>query len=395
MDFLISVYIPRNTEGSGIFSIIMVMFFIFMSLLVGEGEQKPIDAEDEEVLDKKICFERLERIFFVIKTSKKIDELKKTRYLMTDGIYQKIKVDIEKLKKVYLANNIVILGKKILKMEEDYNYHIVYVEFIYKILSPNKISENHKEIWSFIKSKDSIDRKELLDKKCPHCENELEAEISIAKCSKCNTFINTGEYGWILSDIEESEQPYIDTKIKFNRKKKIRKHFGNEINFSFQSIEDKVKNGVIQIDNRLTLEELYSIKNFTTGKAYNKISNINKTYVFEEYSAFIKGTKSPILNGYKIYEDKKNFYLNYTITRRYKKENIEKNSKKKIEEKLCLIKLVKSKNEKKKKGDMYANQCPNCGKEFDNLSLKCSYCGEHGANPRYDWIIYDIEGLIE
>lgn len=284
-------------------------------------------------------------------------------------------------------------------MEIDGAYDIVHVEIIAKMsdgfyceldkkLNRNS-NETFSEYWSFIR-KCSSKQNSSINKKCPNCGAIIENvnNIEIAQCTYCQSILNTSDYDWILSEIT---QDYKDIKLGINNRYSI---YNKNMNFSKQLLEDKVSNGVVQIDKSIALNIPYLAKRFVSDKVYKSILKGTKNYFFNTY--YIEYCTLVSIDSKK---DKDYYYAKVKISRNYERAEIEKGNlvylDNKVKNKISTVYLKKSKKDYNIKGDIYANQCPNCGGNLlDTIDTHCSYCNVIIAEPKYDWIIYDMNGFI-
>lgn len=393
--------------------IVVAVFAIWLVSLTKKSEENIKVAEEikDKLKDfnKKEFLKRVEETFVRIQRGWEAQSLIGVRNLISDGVYQKFNTQIlmmKSLKQYNIIEYLRVMDTKIVGIEVDGAYDIVHVEikasinekFVSMIDSSlnENIEETFKEYWSFIRKK-SHSNGNLLDSNiCPSCGAQLEdvEDIEVAKCQYCNSILNTGEYDWVLSEITQRS---IDISIGMNRRKelteKFQEMFGRGVDFSKQLLEDKVSNGVVQIDKAIALNKPYLAKRFVTDEIYEQIATNKEGYIFNRYYTTDCGL-------YVIDEDKENYYVKVNVEREYQRVRLIDNKIVPIDtdfkKKTARVKLMKKKEESEIKGSIYANQCAVCGGALeDTIDTHCPYCGEVIADPRYDWIIYEIEGLIE
>lgn len=342
-------------------------------------------------------------------------DLSKYRAMISDGVYKRFETQLKIMDYLYLHNDLIDLrieDIKISEIKQDGNYIKIDVLFFCDIIENKysdkfkflneKISEYFVEQWSFIKKIGITDSGEKIDN-CPNCGSTVDFNNrESVNCDSCKTIINNGDYHWVLSEITnlDSLRRYrtpFSTYLQPEDNKVLKNIYETYQDFSVQSIEDKVSNGFTQILDSVITKKYKKARGFMTEKAFNQIKKINLNGYF--YDFFYNEV---VL--YRLREDENYYRLSVAVNfcystievidgdilDKYKKSSEELFDN--LQNQTYVVELIRSKNNSSSKGNIYTHNCPTCGAHQDEvLEPICKYCDSPINDPKYDWVIDNIE----
>ncbi len=142
----------------------------------------------------------------------------KARPLETDNLFHNHLYWINRYKEERIRNvleNIRILKIELVKIMSDKYYHAFTVRIKadmkdYTVTYKGKIlggdlkrPRPFTEYWTFIR-RDGAEQRTTPEKQCPNCGNSLKVGM-MGKCEHCGTKLTSGEFGWVLSMIQQDE----------------------------------------------------------------------------------------------------------------------------------------------------------------------------------------------
>lgn len=159
-------------------------------------------------------------------------KLSSVRACMTDGVYERLSVQVGFLKKRKIADRIRLEGDlevRIVHFQEGTIRHNVTVRIsgvlkdedidlrTGKSIREREVTGPFVEYWTFMKSGEFGPGKQkgLLEGNCPACGGMLQPNGS-AKCDKCGAWIRAGIHDWVLVEItmEEEWRPWVASEIE-------------------------------------------------------------------------------------------------------------------------------------------------------------------------------------
>ena len=242
-------------------------------------------------------------------------------------------------------------------------------------------NERFIEYWSFIRRRDHKPGKDIYHSNlCPQCNAPLDPKMMAdARCNYCGSYINNGEFDWVLSEITQENDYSQSAPAVLSADPSAA-----DPTFSVQMLEDKASNAFTQILIASATGDAKALRRFSTDEEFEKLrSNIasektifNRLFlnsvvtrqVSAENGMFsatvdIRYTFSQITNG----EDGGEMVLDQTMT------------------------LVHRPSSNVAKGSIYANACPTCGApQKDSLSHVCAYCGAIMNDITREWLVGDL-----
>ena len=405
-----------DASGFIIFFIIAIVVVIFLmnkrrggeSLNNGLYNDEPQSPSPSSIgknnLDPVQSTEILKKInlaFFTIQQSWSEKKLDSMRRFITDGVYQRYNAQFTMMNLLDQTNrmsNVQIQNIQLAGPISDGNYEIIearisayaedqFVSPKYPNLNSPGGAESFVEYWSFIRRKDYKKGHDIFNSElCPNCSAPLQSKlVESAQCPYCSTYLNNGEYDWVLAEITQ-EDDYTSTSSS-PLPSKITEQLPD---FSRQLVEDRASNAFMQIliacaekneaplarfsttPALFELKKIMSASNFYYDRLF--LNSVDATHAFvEENSCFV---------DVEIFYSFRRVQLQDQRARLLDSEIITKSMK--------LI-LVRELGTNKSLGSIYANTCSHCGaSQKDSLSSICAYCNQPLNDPKTEWLVDKI-----
>lgn len=324
------------------------------------------------------------------------------RRFISDGVYQRFNAQFTMMNLSHQKNPISrlqIIDMKIASKWSDGAYDVVDVkikayaedQFVSdkfpELNSPGN-AESFVEYWSFIRRKDFEKGHNIFKADtCPKCSAPMTAKLmESAQCPYCQTYINNGEYDWVLAEIVQ-EADYIPTE---NSSRVPSKVYEVMPDFSRKVIEDKASNAFMQIMIASATNSPEPLSKFTTKELYQKLFNVTSKTNFLFDRLYLNE-----VNLEKVSVDNDFYRVRLSVKFTFRRIQIHENqlniidSDQHTENKNVV--MLKSKNSQPAKGTIYANTCPTCGApQKDNLNYVCAYCGQAMNDSTLDWIVEEL-----
>ncbi|GAB4278757.1 MAG: hypothetical protein Kow0068_02530 [Marinilabiliales bacterium] len=360
--------------------------------------------------------EKVKTAFIELQKAWASKDMSKVRHYISDGMYQRLNTQfkmmdllsqINKLEKIEVKNVVID------RIDSDGQFDIIHVA-VHAFMNDRFISEKYPslnsggpesfvEYWSFMKKRGAQEKDIFSTNNCPNCGGELPKKAGeVAKCEFCGTYINSGEYDWVLAEITQADD-YISANPEVvkagNLKEQVMKLVGENEDFAVQLIEDKTSNAYLQIQTARVYKDPKLIRRFVTDSAFEKIKNIIETEQSFIYNRLYLNDVSLI----GIMQENNKNVLMVSIKSSYQRVAINEKNNKKVSlidsvvmSKTEVILLERDINASKQKGSLYAHSCPSCGGPTgDTLNLKCQYCGAELNSSSQEWIVRDLMSLHE
>jgi predicted lipid-binding transport protein (Tim44 family) len=341
-------------------------------------------------------------------------DIQSVRRFISDGVYQRFNTQLKMmavLKQKDIISNIAVENTYIDRSETDGAYDILHVgiragmsdQFVCATMpelnSPGGY-ESFTEYWSFIRKRGK-ERKDIYStNNCPNCAAALPEKMGDSgRCQYCGTFVNSGEYDWVLAEITQQDDYLYSafaSKKTSNLSEKIKELIGENADFAVEEIEDKASNGYLQILTAITLQDPSIMRRFVTDNAFNKLSSrmndeniyYNRLYLNDvsligvrqenDKNILLVGVKSTYQRVKLVSENKAAFIDPAMMT---KKE---------------VIVMERNIQTETSKGSLYAHLCSTCGAPLkDSLDVSCPYCSAVLNSSKNEWIISDIFSTAE
>ncbi|HWU44980.1 MAG TPA: TIM44-like domain-containing protein, partial [Bdellovibrio sp.] len=160
--------------------------------------------------------------FMLIQQAWSQKRLDMMRRFITDGVYQRFNAQMTMMKILTQTNtisNVHIQRMNIAKSYQEGGYDCIDLriqavatdQFVcekYSNLRSPGGTESFVEYWSFIRRHDHKKGFDIYHSEtCPQCSAPLSGKLmENARCPYCSTYLNSGEYDWVLSEITQSDQ---------------------------------------------------------------------------------------------------------------------------------------------------------------------------------------------
>jgi hypothetical protein len=341
-------------------------------------------------------------------------DIQSVRRFISDGVYQRFNTQLKMmavLKQRDIISDIAVNEVYIDRTETDGAYDIIHAgikagmsdQFVCETMpeldSPGGY-EGFTEFWSFIRKRGKGKKDIYSTNNCPNCSAALPENMGDSgRCQYCGTFVNSGEYDWILAEITQ-EDDYLysafASRKTANLSTKVKELIGENKDFAVQEIEDKASNGYLQVLTAVAIQDPSIMRRFVTDTAFNKFMNqMNNENIFysrlylndvsligirqeNNKNILLVGIKSTCQRVKLLPEDKAVFIDPAMVS---KKE---------------VVVMERSVQTETSKGSLYAHLCSTCGAPLkDSLDVTCPYCSAVLNSSRNEWIISNLFTLAE
>jgi predicted lipid-binding transport protein (Tim44 family) len=357
-------------------------------------EEKP-----QEFLDK------VSKAFLTIQQSWSEQNLSHMRRFITDGVYRRFNAQFTMMKLLGQSNpisDVLIHGAEIAKVRHDGGYDCVDVmiratasdqfvcEKFPQLNSPGG-NEEFTEFWTFVRRADCRPGKDIFhNENCPQCAAPLTAKLmETARCPYCGSYLNSGEWDWVLAEITQSDDYGIS--LSLGADAPAREEWSGvralDPGFCGSLLEDKATNAFMEILIGTATGQKELVKRFTTDAAYADLAQFwpasrtafDRLYtrVVELLSVSASGTNATAYVGIRYA-----FHLIDLGTMALTSDSGEQCSEVKI------LELTRDYSGGAPKGSVYAGSCPHCGApQKDALTPVCDHCGGPLNDAKLDWIV--------
>ncbi|PIR15376.1 MAG: hypothetical protein COV48_14700 [Elusimicrobia bacterium CG11_big_fil_rev_8_21_14_0_20_64_6] len=171
--------------------------------------------------DVTAFYDRVRNGFLKIQTAWSNQDMRPARAFISDGVYERFDIYLLMQKAMGIRNkmsDVRIIKANCVQVESDEHFDTIHVGITASAVDQdvtlddetpvrNRIGnpESFVEVWSFLRAQGArtLARPGLMEGYCPNCGAPLQI-ADAAKCGHCNSWINSGEYDWILSEITQS-----------------------------------------------------------------------------------------------------------------------------------------------------------------------------------------------
>lgn len=406
-----------NSGGGSSLSSILIFVGIFILLAYFQSKQKlnksSSDNERDSTpdignsgrsrspLDPEL-FQKISYAFINIQKSWSEKDLPYMRRFITDGVYQRFNAQFTMMNLLNQANvisNIRILNISKIQSRNDGNYEVIDVrinayaedQFVspkYPNLNSPGNAEEFVEYWSFIRRLDykvgsDIYHSEL----CPKCAAPLQGKlIESAQCPHCQTYLNNGEYDWVLAEIVQEENYQEDQLVSIPAK--VTESIPD---FTQKLIEDKASNAFMQILIATAERNEAPLARFSSSEAFFKFKKVMRVTNVLYDRLFLNSVTIKDISV------KENIcFINIDIVfscRRVRLKNDEAFLLDgDIRENNTVLTFMRELGGAKTSGSIYANSCSHCGAaQKDSLASTCAYCNQPLNDPKTEWVVDQLE----
>ena len=396
-------YRMRNAESTGLnFPDILPKDFAALN-----GAQEFLaanpDFNEEEFLAK------VEKAFVEVQTAWGNGDIRPVRRFLSDGVYQRFNTQIAMmglLQQRDEISNLSVLSRFIDCVEQDGLYDILHVAVTAGMRDIFVCDTNHDldspggyetftEYWTFLRKRGQGGKDIYFTQNCPNCSAPLPPDMGDAgSCPYCKSFVNSGEYDWVLSEITQVDDYAIGGyRTSKNVALDAQTHhlLAHDPSFCIQLIEDKASNGYLQIQTAIVFKEPERMRRFVSDTVFERIvaafppQNIVFNRLYLNDVSVIAAAE----------EENKNI-LYVAVKSSYQRAVLEQDGSQLLDPVIMtrreILLMERNKDAAVAKGSIYAHLCPACGAPVaDSLDVKCGYCGSTLNSPKSEWI---ISGLL-
>ncbi|MBF0546368.1 MAG: TIM44-like domain-containing protein [Candidatus Riflebacteria bacterium] len=195
---------------------------------------------------------RVKMAFRMIQEAWSIQDLNTVQAFLSDAVYERFSLQIDDLRSDRIKDvmeDISILDSRIVKVDSDSHFDTMHV-FVKaeavnyradldsgEFLDGSKEPQEFSEVWSFVRSLNSMtsEKSGLIEGCCPNCSAPIEISRT-AICKACNSFLRSGEYDWVLSEITQTCEWTVNELGEIPGLKAIQ---SSDPGFNVQHIEDR------------------------------------------------------------------------------------------------------------------------------------------------------------
>ncbi|MET3046632.1 hypothetical protein [Flavobacterium covae] len=409
-------HFDNSSDNDGIVSfkfIILIIIIIILYQWYKKEQTKKNYLDNTQNFTDNLSFPegltalKVQTAFLEMQKAWQHQNLSHVRKWMSDGLYQKLSVQIKMMQKLAQHNIISNLSIQEIAVKNFYTYNdfqIVDIKITFKLddLFYSDKYETIREVYqddyaieyyTFLKKGNTVQDNSNLynNSNCPNCGAEITTPLGeVSRCSNCNTLTNNPTYDWILCEITQEENYRKESPLNYDPI--LKEKCTNDTNFNIQSVEDIASNISMQILDVLTGGNLIKLERFTHKEVRDKIlsykqdifNNVvfERLYIKELSTQFYKTTNDNKLEVHlyaevcgkrvRIENDKliaiDNDLVNFSIT-------------------LSLIKEITQQGATNKE-TVFSYECANCGAPYDDTTNDtCNYCESIVVDESKNWVL--------
>ncbi len=359
-------------------------------------QPEPHDTTLEPDVIKKINL-----AFLTIQKSWSEKRLDLMRRFITDGVYQRFNAQftmMNLLDQTDVMTNVRIENMAVASQHTDGHYDVLDVritafaedqfvsEKFPQLDSPGG-GESFSEYWSFIRRVDYKKGSDIYNSDlCPKCAAPLRTKlVETAQCPYCFTYLNNGEYDWVLAQITQEDDYVGPSTLTLSPEIAARLP-----DFSVKLIEDRASNAFMQILIASAEKQEAPLVRFSSPRALVEIKQLMQQMNFLYDRLFLDAvqvTSCAIENDW--CQAKVNLRFSFRRVQMHDQratlmdEDIVTDTRE--------ITLIRHLTGSVAKGSVYANSCSHCGAAQKNsLSSICAYCNQPLNDPNTEWIVDQI-----
>ncbi len=202
--------------------------------------------------DMAAFLERVKKAFCMIQTAWSEQNLEPVQAFLSDGVFERFSLQIDDLRQDRIKDvmeQVAVLDQKVAQLSSDSHFDTIHVlvsasAVNYRtnldtgaFLSGSKTADKFSEVWSFIRRLGSktTGKDGLIEGFCPNCGAPLEISRA-ASCKACGSFLRSGEYDWVLSEITQISEWKI---VKAAEIAGLNAFAASDPGFNVQHIEDR------------------------------------------------------------------------------------------------------------------------------------------------------------
>jgi DNA-directed RNA polymerase subunit RPC12/RpoP len=353
--------------------------------------------------------EKVSASFLALQDAWEKQDLSKVRKWMSDGVYQRFTAQFSMMKQLTQRNtlsNIRINDISVMDIRTDGAYQSAdvaitfsmddrFVSEKYPELNESYKGNSDKEIWTFIKRKDSsvsVQNDLYLTDNCPNCGSSLDLQLGeVSRCPNCKTLTNNASFDWVLNEITQDEDYKSGNDlIQDVRLKELVK---NDSQFAIQRMEDIASNVFMQVMEVWSGESNKKLERFSEQGVADQILSQKKQqgeFVFDRLYL-----KEVTLQAFDTQNEQ--LQLSFRLTANYQRVQLGKKLTK-LDSSIAehAFRMVLSKNiaalNTPEKDIVFSYECANCGAPYeDTTHHTCTYCEALVVDPSKNWVLTDFE----
>lgn len=170
--------------------------------------------------DESAFLNRVREAFLKVQQAWSGQDMRPARAFISDGVMERFSIQLEMLKARGLRNDVSALKVGdcvIVEAESDAHFDTLHVcinasavDTEVSLANGQRVRgsgqpEGFSEVWSFLRrpGAQTLAKPGLIEGCCPNCGAGLEIGDA-AQCGSCKSWINSGEYDWVLSEITQT-----------------------------------------------------------------------------------------------------------------------------------------------------------------------------------------------
>ncbi len=364
-------------------------------------------AFDEDQFKKKVF-----KAFLGVHQALAAAQLSRVRRFISDGMFDYLAAQLfmmGQLSQKIKFENIHVQNIYISDFENDGLYDKAYAAIRFSlqeelVCETNPIfgaswNKDMIEYWSFIRKRGKAVKDIYSTTNCPNCYSLLQEDMGKeARCSLCNTVVNTGEFDWILTGILKPDM-YI-------RERAIRRHRSNPKHID--TVPMPVQENCVYLIEDKALSIMFRTLQTCAHESGNQTMEHASASFFTDISARMDsgavlfnrlsfGTAT--LTGF--HADEQELKAIVAVTYSGQRLSAHSACQLSIVEPIPLsrtefLQMAYTKVQEKQHGDISMRICPSCGvRNTDASRTRCSSCSSPLFRKRMEWIPISIMNYSE
>lgn len=348
------------------------------------------------------------------------------RRFISDGVYQRFHAQftmMQMLKQRNLVTDVNVERVDIVRRFEEGVYECLDVRIVAtaddqficetdsSLNSPGG-RDRFVEYWSFLRRKDHRPTTDLYSTDlCPQCSAPLDNKlIETARCPYCSTYLNSGEFDWVLSEITQEhdynpEMQVVAMGSSETDGQATSEGAGLKIPLSVQQalpafsklqLEDKTSNAFMQVLIAKALRAPAPLQRFCSNELFAKLEQElsqqfgRSLFVYDRLFTNAVDTMSVEVEGEFVSAKVMVRFSYHRVEQAASGELMNRESGFVTERKILTMRCRPS--IAMAKGSIYAGCCPSCGApQGSSLNHLCSHCGAALNDPTHEWILSAID----
>ncbi len=173
----------------------------------------------DPAFDVKAFLGRVENAFLKIQDAWSSQDMAPARAFITDGVMERFSIQLDMNKADNRRNNmadVTVTEASLLQAESDEYFDTIHVEIRAEAIDTDVSADGtvvrgdgskaaFSEVWTFLRrpGAKTLKKPGLIEGFCPNCGAPL-AIADAARCDACKSWVNSGQYDWVLSKITQT-----------------------------------------------------------------------------------------------------------------------------------------------------------------------------------------------